>query len=809
MKNKFLAKSTGETIEEHTKNLIENFELLLKLYPDIDVDKRLLLLACIYHDLGKINMKFQKFQKNLPQIPHGLLSTAFIDSSRLIDNNGFEEYEIRILAHAVALHHERNLSEIEAEDLENEIELMNKETSDFIKVLKILEEEYNEYVNIQGKNGKIKIFNIIDNDIKLEMLSENFYEIGGRMYSEDISMAKEESMEALKKDIMVKGLLNKIDYAASSGLTVEYENNFLEKSMNDFLQNVLKKYDSNNDWNDLQKFMINNRDGNVIVVAQTGFGKTEAGLLWIGNNKGFFTLPLRVAINSIYKRIKEQILKDDITKDELTDKLGLLHSDFRSEYLKRFEEKKDKEIEESDFTEERLDEYIGKTKQLSLPLTVCTIDQIFDFVYMAPGFEMKASILAYSKIVIDEIQMYSPNLVASLIYGIKFITDLGGKFAIMTATLPGIIKTLLEKENVSFVTTSPFVNNKIRHKVKIENDVINAEFIKQRYKNNKILVVCNTVKKSKEIYDALKEIGVSENEINLLHSRFIKKDRFQKENEITKFASPKRFSEKEKERRIEENIRESGIWIGTQVVEASLDIDFDVLITELSDLNGLFQRMGRCYRSRTLKPEDGYNCFVFTDNCSGIGKSERSVIDEEIHEKSKEKLLNVDGILTEEMKLSMIDQVYSYESLKETQYCQTIEEKLRALKFYIVEYEMSKEKVKEIFRDIHSIDVIPMPIYKENEDEITENIEILQKTYKDCSDIERKKLKLDKIRARNEISKLKVSVPQYDFDESDYNTLEINKYEEIFVMNCDYSFERGIEIIKKSKKLDFEEDLCF
>ena len=516
---------------------------------------------------------------------------------------------------------------------------------------------------------------------------------------------------------------------------------------------------------------------------------------------------MRVAINSIYKRIKEQILKDDITKDELTNKLGLLHSDFRSEYLKRFEEKKDKEIEESDFTEERLDEYIGKTKQLSLPLTVCTIDQIFDFVYRAPGFEMKASILAYSKIVIDEIQMYSPNLVASLIYGIKFITDLGGKFAIMTATLPGIIKTLLEKENVSFVTTSPFVNNKIRHKVKIENDVINAEFIKQRYKNNKILVVCNTVKKSKEIYDELKEIGVSGNEINLLHSRFIKKDRFQKENEITKFASPKRFSEKE--RRIEENIRESGIWIGTQVVEASLDIDFDVLITELSDLNGLFQRMGRCYRSRTLKPEDGYNCFVFTDNCSGIGKSERSVIDEEIHEKSKEKLLNVDGILTEEMKLSMIDEVYSYESLKETQYCQTIEEKLRALKFYIIEYEMSKEKVKEIFRDIHSIDVIPMPIYKENEDEITENIEILQKTYKDCSDIERKKLKLDKIRARNEISKLKVSVPQYDFDKSDYNTVEINKYEEIFVMNCDYSFERGVEIIKKSKKLDFEEDLCF
>lgn len=35
------------------------------------------------------------------------------------------------------------------------------------------------------------------------------------------------------------------------------------------------------------KFCIENRDENIIAVAQTGMGKTEAGLLWIGDNKGF------------------------------------------------------------------------------------------------------------------------------------------------------------------------------------------------------------------------------------------------------------------------------------------------------------------------------------------------------------------------------------------------------------------------------------------------------------------------------------------------------------------------------------------
>ena len=65
-----------------------------------------------------------------------------------------------------------------------------------------------------------------------------------------------------------------------------------------------------------------------MVVAQTGMGKTEAGLHWIGNNKGFFILPLKTAINSIYKRIKEDILD----KNHIESKLALLHSDALSYY---------------------------------------------------------------------------------------------------------------------------------------------------------------------------------------------------------------------------------------------------------------------------------------------------------------------------------------------------------------------------------------------------------------------------------------------------------------------------------------------
>ena len=115
MDKRFLAKSDGESIVEHTEELIKNFERLFQMYPGIKVNKKLLLLACIYHDLGKINSKFQGKlygKKSDREIPHGILSTAFINDDTLLDKYLFKEEDIKILGYAVALHHERDMSEI-------------------------------------------------------------------------------------------------------------------------------------------------------------------------------------------------------------------------------------------------------------------------------------------------------------------------------------------------------------------------------------------------------------------------------------------------------------------------------------------------------------------------------------------------------------------------------------------------------------------------------------------------------------------------------------------------------------------------
>ena len=804
MKNEFLAKSNGETIMEHTENLISNLKNFFIIYSEINVDKKLLLLACIYHDLGKINKKFQSKlsgQKQNGELPHGLLSTSFIDSKSLSEN-GFDKSDIKILSYSVALHHERDLSEISEEDFSSEIELINIEADYFLKYLEKLQNIYFDYMNENMKeNLKYPIFKIENEKIKLKKLSKKYYKLNGRIYSQDFILSEKETLETFQKYVMLKGLLNKIDYAASSYIPVEEKNDFLEEKMDVFLKNVLKRDNPENDWNELQKFMIHNRNKNVVVVAQTGYGKTEAGLLWIGNNKGFFTLPLRVAINSIFNRVKNQIVIE-----KLENRIGLLHSDFREIYIEDTKKKEKNNLEKMD--NDDLFMYIDKTKQLSLPLTVCTIDQLFDFVFRAPGFELKVATLSYSKVVIDEIQMYSTDLLAYLIYGLKYITDFGGKFAIMTATLPGIIIDLLKKEEIKFVTTEPFINDKKRHNLKVLKEVINAKFIKENYKENKILVVCNTVKKSKQIYEDLKNLEIECKELNLLHSRFIKKDRAEKEREISEFANPKRFKKNVKKERELKNICENGICIGTQVVEASLDLDFDILITELSDLNGLFQRMGRCYRNREILDEK-YNCYVFTEECSGI-KGSKAVIDKEIHQKSKEVLINIDGLLTEKEKLELIDKVYSTESLKDTEYYGKLVKNIYALKNYIVEYEKTKSEVQKIFRNIASRDIIPKIIYQENKEEIEKNIEILQKKTKGLNEKERKNLRSEKIEARREINQFKVAIPEYELDDispEQVEKMEINDYETLIILDCDYSYEKGFEV--KIKNRDFFEDNTF
>lgn len=745
MKNKALAKTKNEeTIIEHTENLLENYELLKEIYPDIkNLDWEILRLACIYHDLGKLNTKFQnKIMEKLGynsiedtlskinEIPHGYLSPAFLDLEAIINTYG--EDKLRILCQSIFYHH-------------------NREKVDTPKEIKtIIKEDLSKYIDdfYYDKAGKI------------EKLNTKYWKYVSRRLPEEVECDEDEEEEQRnltnKEFIMTKGLLNKIDYAASSRAKVEYKNDELQEKTYEFFNSL------NSQPNKLQRFMEENSDNNVVAVASTGIGKTEGALLWIGNNKGFFTLPLRVSLNAIYDRLKDKIHFSD-------SKLGLLHSESATEYMKRNEGYIDRE-------------HLDETKQLSMALTVCTLDQLLDFVFKCEGFELKLATLSYSKIIIDEIQMYSSDMTAYLLAGLQKIGEMGGRFAIVTATFPPILRTFMNQLNISFKEAeTPFLKEDIngttfeRHRMKVIDEKINTNHIKENYKGKRVLVIVNTVKEAQRIYNELVECKISN--VNIFHSKYIKKDRAMIEERILEAGEVNNGIPKKPE---------DVIWVTTQIVEASLDIDFDVLYTELSDLSGLFQRMGRVYRNRCL--DRSTNVYVYTGgtgNSSGIRKSKQSIIDYDIYKTSREAIQSFgDGEIREIDKMNLINKYFTYERLGDSGYYTKVQDKISYIQ-KLKCFDLEKNQIK--LRDILTVTVIPKSIYDENYDEITENINIC-KSEESTYD--------QRLKSKDIIMKYTLAIPQYEYDFAcNYglitNKLEINKYTEINIISFPYD-EMGL-----------------
>lgn len=767
MKNLFLAKSNPkETIIEHTENLLKEYNRIKKIYPNLEnVNWNLLYLACLYHDLGKMNTKFQnkiinninKFSKEqieklldkneeIEEIPHGYLSCAFIPIDYLKDN--FTEDEIKILYESIFYHHNRE--KLEGKRKQELLSIVNKDLSRYID-----EFVYDKLINNKSLNTRYMRY------IKTRVLEKYL------LVNYDGSINEEDSIIA-RKFIMTKGLLNKIDFAASSGVQVEIESGQLQE----YTEKSIEKFGLNK----LQLFMKENQNRSLIVRASTGIGKTEGALIWIGNNKGFFTLPLKVSINAIYDRI---IGKIGYSKE----KTALLHSDSASEYMKRDEEGVINKA------------HLSSTKQLSFPLTICTLDQLIGFIFKYEGFELKLATLSYSKLVIDEIQMYSPDLVAYLILALRDIVVMGGQFAILTATFPPVFEYFMNfvgiNENINYIKpTEPFLKEidgeiMLRHKIKVYQKNIKHDEIVKKAKGKKILVIVNTVKLAQRLYKEINDLG--RYNVHTFHSKFTKEDRANKENSI--------FYDGQLENSFE------GIWITTQVVEASLDIDFDILYTELSDISGLLQRMGRVYRNRKLNSEEP-NVHIFVGNekrPSGINGN-KSIIDIDVFEKSREAIIEYDNCeLNEYEKMKMVDKVYSVENLSKSAYFRKIQDTIMAFND-IEPYNLKKNEAR--LRDISSVTVMPKSIYENNKYEINQLIEQLEKEEEFSKKLVLRNLILDKT----------IDVQEYEVDNirkkgANIKVIEISKFEQIYVIPAEYSFEVGLEPAKEIEIFDEEQFL--
>lgn len=669
-----IAEKTEEkqkTLKEHHKDIVTCAEMFFLEYGEYftEKEKKLVVEACRIHDLGKVNLVFQamicpklaeKFHidvRKTQQIPHGFLSAVTISLDEFDDlSELFSDKDFGPFITAVYYHHDR-------EDHYNSPAIRKYAEKYYMKQI----EEY--------LNRKIRKLNCSNLD---DLLFRNNVYTG--KYIPDSN--------AWKEYLLIKGLLNKFDYTVSAG----YENaeSAIDLHEKKLVKNI-EKFLNGKELRPAQKFMKMKRDKNLIVIAPTGSGKTEASLLWMNGEKSFYTLPLKVSSNAIYLRIKENYEYKDV---------ALLHSDAMAVYLREYNGNED------------IGEKYERSKMLSQPLTVCTVDQLFRFVYRALGTEIFAATLKYSKLVLDEIQAYEPRVIATIIYGLKMIQEMGGKFAIITATFPPVLKYFMEQYGLvegkqyifkDFTGKEYQVEKYPRHKVEIRHSEMNLDEIRLRGKNRKVLVICNTVSKAQKLYKKLEGENVW-----LLHSKYIRRDRAFLERKIMGFSES----------------GESGIWITTQIVEASLDIDFDILYTEMCTADSLLQRMGRCNRKGRYCPNEA-NIVVF-DNRNGVSEGKRrSVYEDKLYDRSLELLSKYEHILfSEDKKTAYMNEVYSVDGVKETIYFENIQKDLKLFsEIHPTEYSADEAEV----RDIRSVTIVPENVYVENQNLFEYGVEFLKK----------------------------------------------------------------------------------
>lgn len=304
-----------------------------------------------------------------------------------------------------------------------------------------------------------------------------------------------------------------------------------------------------------------------MVTAPTGAGKTDF-LIRRCTGRVFYTLPFQASINAMHERIKGDL------KNTESD-VRLLHA---ASSIK---------VENGTVEEKILQRHIGAS------VKVLTPHQMASLLFGTKGYEAMIADIKGCDIILDEIHTYSETTQAIVLKIVEILCNIGCRVHIGTATMPAVlyyrlVEILGGADNIYEVKLPDEVldtfNRHIIHKAKAMEALSNIidEAIQQ---NQKILLVCNQVKRAQSLFNDLSE-RYPHIEKMLVHSRFKRGVRRQLESDL---------------RNIFNNSTEACLVVSTQVVEVSLDISFDLMVTECAPIDALIQRFGRINRKRSTE----------------------------------------------------------------------------------------------------------------------------------------------------------------------------------------------------------------
>ncbi len=287
--------------------------------------------------------------------------------------------------------------------------------------------------------------------------------------------------------------------------------------------------------------------------APTGTGKTEALLLWAGDTERLlYLLPTQATTNAMWRRLRRIYGHETV---------ALAHG--RAFYTLR------QEPDEGPLDARLFGSVFAR------PVTVATLDQYLLAHLHGRYWEERRTLASRATVVLDELHAYEPYTLGLLLEALK--RECPARLALAGATLPDSLLALFPEGRL--IEAEPDLWHRSRHVLAYKGEKLLEsgveEALEHARRGKRVLAIANTVRDAQELYRLLQQAGWKK--CVLLHARFILRDRVAKEEEIGR--------------------AESGtVFIATQVVEVSLDISYDVLITEIAPVDALVQRMGRVNR---------------------------------------------------------------------------------------------------------------------------------------------------------------------------------------------------------------------
>jgi CRISPR-associated endonuclease/helicase Cas3 len=604
-----------EDIETHTLKVIDYafkniYQEDLKVISEIsgrseDKIKKAIFFASFFHDIWKITKEFQDTVLKNKKSYHPYYSMVIyynlfgdLDFKFSYDLWFGRKFECDIVILAIWTHHSLLRDELYSTK-DTDFEILEEELKNFLWKLPIW---YEKYLNrkFSYKINKQKI-------TKLKLNFLDFNEYWKNLIRKENYPLDEDFLYKLRVLYWyISWILNLWDWLASAEF-----NGFVPKL--DFVKFPIVEFDFDLKWFQRKLSTIK---GNVIVEVPTGEWKTEWSLLWAINNwrwkfnKIIYTLPTQVTSNKIYERLVKYFWKENV---------GIVH--WSSEiFIKDLISEKNNEVENDIYKNE-----INFTKLFSKPITVATLDSLLKFFINLWRWNVAIVNKLNALVIIDEIHFYDLKFSGFLAYLIQnWIFDkFGIKVAILSASFPEIKKQKIlwtnRKKNFYFIREDKLFEkspNKIYLKDSYLEDDLEKLLLRFSWKH--ILVVRNTIKHAVETFNTLKKLGYN---VMLYHSRFRRIDRKLKEYEIFY-----RLWREEIKRFDEEIILEGKyvnfneylytikksqpfILVATQVVEISLDIDFDILLTDIAPIDSLIQRFWRVNRKKLENRV--WNIFIF------------------------------------------------------------------------------------------------------------------------------------------------------------------------------------------------------